>query len=453
MHDIAVIGGGVVGASLALMLESRGLDVAVIERGPYPRGSVEAWTPTRGAVTHQDQPHTLLAPVVEALRTELPGVLARILKAGGSLLNELAPDLIGEPSPSDDELVKLGCRRVLLETALHDEMDARGLRPVRRNALALDTDTTGRVTGVVCRDGTVRARLVVDARGTASSPLKGERARVVEKTSSSLKYRTLWMRGPRAARPGYKISHAPFLSLLTFEADDGLLAATLVVSREDPVARALRHETVFRAALSQFPGTGQFAHCQAVGPVLSCDAGGNFWSSSVHVYGPLQPGLLRTGDALVRTNPTFGRGVSLGLNHARRLASSIDTALNNPVAHGVALHRWEQKHLRPWFTAQCRVDHQREAQMAASLAGRAPAAGPSEVDVVYQSLARLATSDRAAARLLAEVKHMKRSFGELRRAAETFDVPVLDQIDQPFPSREQFERTLEPAIRATAYAD
>ena len=49
VHDVLIVGGGLVGASLAIALDDLGLDVALLEAAPAPRTTVQSplrWSDT-----------------------------------------------------------------------------------------------------------------------------------------------------------------------------------------------------------------------------------------------------------------------------------------------------------------------------------------------------------------------------------------------------------------------
>ncbi|MEI9929017.1 MAG: hypothetical protein WDM89_00245 [Rhizomicrobium sp.] len=61
------------------------------------------------------------------------------------------------------------------------------------------------------------------------------------------------------------------------------------------------------------------------------------------------------GDAIVRTNPLYGRGCSSGIVHAHLLRQTMDTS-NNPRTRAVLFDADTRKALRPFYDSMVRQD-------------------------------------------------------------------------------------------------
>lgn len=80
---------------------------------------------------------------------------------------------------------------------------------------------------------------------------------------------------------------------------------------------------------------------------------------------PIVTGLLPVADAWACTNPSFGRGVSLGMWHAQRLRDLVRSA-NGDL--GSLAHEWDaitENELAPWYWAQVQMDRARVGEILA----------------------------------------------------------------------------------------
>src|SRR5688500_11129278 len=125
MARIVVLGGGVVGLSVAMMLKRDGHDVSVLERDrdPLPSSAQEAWRAwERRGVGQFRQPHYLQPAVRLMLETHLPEVKEALRRAGGATFDVLSlmPASVGDPTPrpGDERFVTITARRPVLEYAV-----------------------------------------------------------------------------------------------------------------------------------------------------------------------------------------------------------------------------------------------------------------------------------------------------------------------------------------------
>jgi hypothetical protein len=86
-------------------------------------------------------------------------------------------------------------------------------------------------------------------------------------------------------------------------------------------------------------------------------------------------GLLTVGDSACCTNPSLGRGMTMGLMHAAGTAEVIADHLGDPVALALEHDQMTQARVAPWYQNTVVFDRARKAEIDASIEGR-PAPQP-----------------------------------------------------------------------------
>jgi 2-polyprenyl-6-methoxyphenol hydroxylase-like FAD-dependent oxidoreductase len=88
---------------------------------------------------------------------------------------------------------------------------------------------------------------------------------------------------------------------------------------------------------------------------------------------PVATGFVAVADAWACTNPSAGRGLTVGFLHALQLRDTLRETSDTP--HGLVeeFDRRTEAEIAPWYRAQIAVDRARFAEMDALREGRAPA--------------------------------------------------------------------------------
>ena len=187
--------------------------------------------------------------------------------------------------------------------------------------LTADGGAVPRVVGVRTDSGDVRADLVVDAGGRRSTVTRwvvdaGGRAPVDERADCGFVYYGRHYRGEMPAGVDSALTHNDSVSLLTLPADNGTWGVGITTSSRDRALRALRHVPSWEAAMRCYPATAGWIDAEPI-TGISVMAGIEDRQRQLVVDSvPVVTGLVAVGDAWACTNPSLGRGASIGALHA-----------------------------------------------------------------------------------------------------------------------------------------
>jgi hypothetical protein len=97
-------------------------------------------------------------------------------------------------------------------------------------------------------------------------------------------------------------------------------------------------------------------------------------------------GFVAVADAWACTNPSAGRGLTVGFLHAQQLRNTLRRRLDDPRAMVEEFDEQTEAEIRPWYDAQIAVDRARFAEMNALCEGREP---PGATDELFRGIASL----------------------------------------------------------------
>jgi 2-polyprenyl-6-methoxyphenol hydroxylase-like FAD-dependent oxidoreductase len=399
MSSIIVCGAGPVGLASAIMLARDGHEVTVLEADPRdrPARAADAWADwRRPGVAQFRQPHNLFARSRQVLDRELPGMVDRLLAAGCVWVDYLQTPPPGvtdpAPRPGDDALRCVTGRRAVFESVFAAAAgDApgvtvrRGVRVAGLLAGPAARPDVPHVGGVVLADGTqLRADLVVDAMGRRSPGAGwlvdlGAAPPLVESQDLGFVYYTRYFSGPRhPLRYGPPLAPMGRISLLTLEADNDTWSVTVFGISGDPAIKALRDPDCFTRVWSAYPPYAHWLDGTPISDVLTMAGGLDKFRRFVVDGVPIVTGYAAVGDAWASTNPSAGRGVSLGLMHAQVLRAAVRSGAADPAAFVTAFERETRRVVEPYCRDQLAADRVRIAEMRADRQGVAlpPADSP-----------------------------------------------------------------------------
>jgi 2-polyprenyl-6-methoxyphenol hydroxylase-like FAD-dependent oxidoreductase len=391
--SIVVCGGSVIGLASAMLLAREGHDVTVLERDPAPPPSApfDAWdTWDRKGVPQFRQPHNLFPRVRQILDQELPGMVDHLVDAGcywWHPLETLPPSITDrEPRPDDDRFSFVTGRRPVVESAFASAATEAGKVTVRRG-IGVDALVTGpsvidgvpHVTGVRTVDGEVLpADLVIDAMGRRSPLVDwleslGARAPQVESEDQGFVYYTRYFQGSEVPPViGPPLVPMGTFSLLTLPGDNGTWSVTLWAAAADRLLRGVRDAEQFTNVVQACPFQAHWLDGKPITDVLAMAAILDKYRRFVVDGQPIATGVVAVGDAWACTNPSAGRGISVGLIHAQCLRDAVRADLDDPAALTRTFDELTESKAAPYFWNQIHADRARITEMDALREGHEP---------------------------------------------------------------------------------
>lgn len=391
---IVVLGAGVCGLAAGMLLRRDGHEVTILERdpGPSPGSPQEAWEHwTRAGVTQFRQPHYLQSRGRIMLEEELPDILGALEAAGGLRFDPLClmPRTITDRTPRDgDERFKtITARRPVLEHVLSRTADAEPGLQIRRGvgvrAVVVHTRNGIPHIGGVRTDAgeELRADLVVDAMGRRSQlPRWLEEAgtgRVYEEVEDSgFVYYTRYFRACTGKRPEFMASlltSVGTFSLLTLPGDNDTWSVTIFTSVGDAPLKRLRDPDLWTALVAACPRHAHWLDGEPISGVIAMAGVTDRYRRFTVDNRPVATGIAPVGDAVACTNPTNGRGMSLGLMHVQRLRDAVRAHLHDPLEFSEAWDTATEAELVPWYRENVEEDRARIGEIEALRNGLEPA--------------------------------------------------------------------------------
>jgi 2-polyprenyl-6-methoxyphenol hydroxylase-like FAD-dependent oxidoreductase len=410
---VIIVGAGMCGLGAAVLLARDGHDVTVIDRdpGPLPDSLDVAWEQwERKGVAQFRQPHNLMPGMRRLLEAELPDVQDALVHAGATrfdLLNPLPPSVsYTSPRPIDGALWTWTARRPTVEWVFARAAENQHGITIRRGARVVSLLADGNaipgvphISGVTLDDGDqLRADLVVDAGGRQSANTQwlaelGARPPLEEREDSGFTYYTRYFSGPAIPQRRAPVqSQFESFSVLTLPGDNGTWSITLFTAAGDQPLKALRHEEVWTQLVRACPLHAHWLDGEPITPVLPMGGVVDRYRRFVVDGTPVATGFVAIADAWACTNPSAGRGLTVGLCHARGLRDVLRSADVNPARIVEEFDDWTERTMSPWYHAQIAVDRSRFAQMDATRLG-VPAPPPSPLAQRIFSLFRTMGGD------------------------------------------------------------
>jgi len=392
MARIVIMGGGLVGLTAGMLLARDGHRVTILERdAARPVGDAdELWRRwDRHGVNQFRQLHFMLPRWRADMERELPEVIAELEAMGGartSMLSTLPDELTGGRRDGDERFETVTARRPVLEAAVAAVAERTPGLVICRG-VAVTGLVTGpaaaagvpHVTGVTIGEATViDADLVVDATGRRSPcgallAAIGARRPEEEKEDCGFVYYARHFRSPDGYSPAAMerlLQHFEGVSILTLPCDSGTWGVAFVTSARDKPLRALRHPSGWEAALKLFPTAAHWGEGEPLTGVQVIAAIEDRHRRLVRDGRPAVTGLAALGDAWACTNPSLGRGASIGLLHACALRDLLrEAAPAEPERLACRFDEVTQATVGPLYRSTLEFDRHRLAEINGEITG------------------------------------------------------------------------------------
>ncbi len=373
----AIVGNGPTGSTVALILARHGWAVTMVDRDDSSPAAtedtaeavdVETWR--RPGVPQFHQPHIFNNRLLEEMRRGIPDVVEDLV-SGGDVIVELPGGLEAAT-----------CRRSTLELAMRRAVRAQaGITTVHDSATAVRSED-GRVTGLELRSGTVLdADLVVDAGGRRSRLSKAWIDSTLDESTNTVYANRRYKLKDGKAYPGpvnrgtLGAAEGNAYSALVFPHDGGTFTLGFTYLPEDDAMNNLRYVPAFEAATRQIPMMAEWIDPELAEPISDVIVMGGLRNTFRTLTDDAPLGLEALGDVLCTTNPTLGRGTTLSILSALRMAEAVVEDSQDPAAWRSHVRTWQSDELWPWFDVALEMDRSRAGRWKGSLAG-APAGGP-----------------------------------------------------------------------------
>ena len=365
-----------------------------------PQQAWEHWT--RKGVAQFRQPHNLMPGLRLLLEAELPDLQDALRAAGASkydLLNPLPPTFADRsPRPIDDKLWTYTARRpvgewVFADAAQHEPRVTiqRGVRVTDLVAGPAAAPGTPHVAGVrTDRGDELEADLVVDATGRQSCAPKwlvALGARPPEESRRIPASPTTRATSPALSRDAAdRLTPLGSISLLTLPGDNDTWSVTIFTAQGDQPLKALRHDDKWTNVVRACPLQAHWLDGEPITGVLAMSGIVDRYRRFVVDGSPVATGFVAVADGWACTNPSAGRGLTVGFLHALRLRDALREASDHPRALVDNFDAKTEADITPWYHAQIAVDRARFADMEAFRDGRSPPAPTDQLSRDIRSL-------------------------------------------------------------------
>jgi 2-polyprenyl-6-methoxyphenol hydroxylase-like FAD-dependent oxidoreductase len=401
--EVAVVGGGVAGLGAALALARRGHTVTVFERDdtPMPQSADEAFDWDRRGAPQVRHSHAFLARLVGLLKTDYADVYQQLLHEGATEMRfgeDLPATMVDfVPEPGDDDLSMLACRRTTFEWVLRRAALAEGRVEFRTGVavtglVAEPGLPTPHVTGVRLADGSeATSDLVVVATGRRSAlpdwlTEVGCAPGADEIDDTGIVYFSRFYRlrdgvtyPPRTGPIGGDLG---YLKYGVFVGDNRTFSVTLATPTDDKELRKrLMEPETFDSCARQLVATAPWLDGRAEPITESVHAMAglvNLWRPYVVDGQPVAIGLVPIGDAVLCTNPLYGRGCATAFWGAHLLVDALEHHRDDPHNMLLAYDTALRAEIHPWYRAGVEQDAEGRRVAAALLAGNDPDGDPAD---------------------------------------------------------------------------
>jgi 2-polyprenyl-6-methoxyphenol hydroxylase-like FAD-dependent oxidoreductase len=157
------------------------------------------------------------------------------------------------------------------------------------------------------------------------------------------------------------------ISVLTLPADNGTWSVTLVADSSDRALRGLKDMARWESVVRSLPTVAHWLDGDPIEDRIITMAQIHDRHRDLHPDGsPVATGVLAVADAWACTNPSVGRGASIGMLHAQGLRDTLRACgPERPAELAAAFATVTAETVEPWYRATLSLDRHRLAEMKA----------------------------------------------------------------------------------------
>jgi hypothetical protein len=209
----------------------------------------------------------------------------------------------------------------------------------------------------------------------------GARRPYVESEDCGFVYYSRYFTAPsRPVRRGRALCPVGSFSLLILDGDNDTWSVTLFGTTGDAPLKALRDPGCFTRVVQACPMQAHWLDGTPITDVLPMAGILDRYRRFVIDSCPIVTGFAAVGDAWACTNPSAGRGLSIGLIHAQLLRRIVRAHLDDPATFAVVWDEHTERFVTPFYRNQIVADRARVAEMTALRNGVEPPARNSLMD-------------------------------------------------------------------------
>jgi hypothetical protein len=168
---------------------------------------------------------------------------------------------------------------------------------------------------------------------------------------------------------------------------------TIFAAAGDQPLKNLRHAERWTSVVRACPLHAHWTDGEPITEVLPMSGVTDRYRRFVVGDTPVATGFVAVADAWACTNPSAGRGLTVGFIHARLLRDVLRETAGDPRLLVEEFDRRTEAAVKPWYDAQVIVDRARYAEMDALREGRTPPPPSDPLAVSIVSLMRAMGAD------------------------------------------------------------
>jgi hypothetical protein len=152
-------------------------------------------------------------------------------------------------------------------------------------------------------------------------------------------------------------------SLLTLPSDNDTWSVTVYTASGDRPLKRLRDVEPWTALVRACPLHAQWLEGEPISDMVAMGGILDRYRRLIVDEKPVATGVALVGDSSTCTNPSLGRGMTLGLLHAQRLAETVRAHLDDPDEFATEWDAVTEAELTPWYRETVEEDRARRGEM------------------------------------------------------------------------------------------